>query len=77
METMTRAMMAKQGIPCPDCGGPPLHPGVCIDQDGYVLPAYAELAELWEEQGRPLFTEDDFEDLEELLNALDEERRAT
>jgi hypothetical protein len=57
------------------CGGPPQHPGICIDQEGYVLPAYAALAEMWVEQGRPVLTEDELSDLEEMLGAGDEDER--
>jgi len=77
MEFTERATPAERGAQCAACSGPAIHPGVCVDQDGYVLPAYAELAEMWEEQGRPVLTEEDLSDLEEMLNATDDERRAT
>lgn len=77
MDTTDEATTPEHNDQCPACGGPAIHPGVCVDQDGYVLPAYAELAEMWQEQGRPVLTEDDLSDLEEMLNATDEDRRAT
>ncbi len=49
--------------PCPACGGPLLHPGTCVDGDGYVLPAYASLAHIWEEQGRPPLTAEEIADM--------------
>lgn len=63
-------------LPCPMCGGPPLHPGACVDRDGEVRPAYAELALLWEEQGRPEMPAEELIDLEEMIDVwgVEEER---
>jgi hypothetical protein len=77
MDAADSEAAAEHNDECPACGGPAIHPGVCVDQDGYVLPAYAELAEMWQEQGRPVLTAEDLSDLEEMLNATDEDRRAT
>jgi len=63
-------------IACPACDGPPLHPGRCLDQDGYVLPAYETLARLWEEQGRPELSEEELVDIDELLDEWGEEDHA-
>lgn len=73
-----REAEAQLRVPCPLCGGPPLHPGTCVDPEGAVLPAYAELAEMWEDQGRPALTVEEMLDLEELLDVwgTEEERRA-
>jgi hypothetical protein len=48
---------------------------VCIDRDGDVLPPYAALARIWQEQGRPIMTAEDLEDLDELLDRWEDERR--
>jgi hypothetical protein len=72
MNTTDAATTTARNDECPACGGPAIHPGVCVDQDGYVLPAYAALAEMWQEQGRPVLTGDDLIDLEQILSAPDE-----
>ncbi len=62
--------------PCLQCGGPPNHGGRCVDDEGYVLPAYAALAEEWEETGRPLLSDEELGDLEEVLEEAEDEHRA-
>lgn len=52
-------MPVRSAAPCPRCGGPMLHLGVCTDSSGDVYPDYAVLAAWWVEQGRPAVTADD------------------
>jgi hypothetical protein len=44
-----------------------------VDIDGQVLPAYAELARVWEEQGRPEMTLEEMLDLEDVLESDDDD----
>jgi|RhiMetdeSRZDD1v2_1073273.scaffolds.fasta_scaffold1231152_2 hypothetical protein len=61
---------------CPACGGPPKHPGACVDRDGYILPAYEALAAMWRDQGQSVLAEEDLDDLDEMLSiGNDDERR--
>lgn len=52
-----------------------MHPGACVDRDGYVLPAYEALAATWRDQGQPVLTEEDLVDLEEMLSTDDDDER--
>ncbi|HTE86535.1 MAG TPA: hypothetical protein VK821_17580 [Dehalococcoidia bacterium] len=60
---------------CPACGGPPLHPGNCIDHDGNVLPTYEALARTWEEQGRPQMGTAELVDTDELIDDWGDDER--
>jgi hypothetical protein len=60
---------------CPACGGPPKHPGACVDRDGYVLPAYDALAAMWRDRGQPALSEEVLVDLEEVLSTDDDDER--
>jgi len=73
MQPHTRTSIAS--APCPACGGPPNHPGLCVDREGEVLPAYAALARMWHTQGRVPLSVDEMIDLEDLLDEWDEGER--
>jgi nitroreductase len=78
-DTMTTRETNRSSEPplvCPVCGGPPLHPGDCLDHDGYVIPAYEELARIWEEQGRPELTAEELVDIDELVDTWGDEEHA-
>ncbi len=62
--------------PCLLCAGPPNHGGRCIDDEGYILPAYAALAEEWEAAGWPLLSGEEISDLEQMLEEAEDEHRA-
>jgi len=58
-------MVVRDDSACPRCGGPALHPGVCADGAGEVYPLYAELARVWQEQGRPPLSGEEVAELQE------------
>jgi hypothetical protein len=75
MDPTTAANTTPRDAACPACGGPVTHPGLCVDQDGYILPVYGELAQAWQEQGYPPMLAGEIEDFLETYHR-DEVQRA-
>lgn len=59
---------------CAACGGPANHPGMCVDIDSNVLPAYEALARMWHAQGRKPISVEEMIDLEQLLDEWDDQQ---
>jgi hypothetical protein len=66
-------MTVRSDSVCPRCGGPAVHPGLCVDGDGQVYPPYAALAQVWTDQVRPPLTVDEVVDIQDGLRLAEAE----